>query len=96
MNDKIKINLQIADSNYPLTINREEEEIVREAAKQVNIRLNKYREAYKSLAPEKIIAMVAYQFALENLQLKDRNDTEPYTAKIKELTEVLETYFKEQ
>jgi hypothetical protein len=45
---------------------------------------------------ERIIAMVAYQFALENLQLKDRNDTEPYTAKIKELTEVLETYFKEQ
>ena len=96
MNDKIKINLQIADSNYPLTINREEEQMVREAAKQVNIRLNKYREVYKNLEPEKIIAMVAYQFALENLQLKDRNDTEPYTAKIKELTEVLETYFKEQ
>ena len=38
--------------------------------------------------------MVAYQFALENLQLKDRNDTEPYTAKIKELTEVLETLFQ--
>ena len=46
MNDKIKINLQIADSNYPLTINREEEEMVREAAKQVNIRLNAYREYY--------------------------------------------------
>ena len=44
MNDKIKINLQIADSNYPLTINREEEQMVREAAKQVNVRLNKYRE----------------------------------------------------
>ena len=29
MNDKIKINLQIADSNYPLTINREEEQTVR-------------------------------------------------------------------
>ena len=40
MNDKIKINLQIADSNYPLTINREEEQMVREAAKQVNVRLN--------------------------------------------------------
>ena len=62
MNDKIKINLQIADSNYPLTINREEEQMVREAAKQVNIRLNKYREVYKNLEPEKIIAMVAYQF----------------------------------
>ena len=41
MNDKKKINLQIADSNYPLTINREEEQMVREAAKQVNVRLNK-------------------------------------------------------
>ena len=74
MNDKIKINLQIADSNYPLTINREEEQTVREAAKQVNIRLNKYREVYKNLEPEKIIAMVAYQFSLEKLQLMQRKD----------------------
>ena len=53
MNDKIKINLQIADSNYPLTINREEEQTVREAAKQVNIRLNKYTKIWnrKKLLP---------------------------------------------
>ena len=91
-----KINLQIADSNYPLTINREEEEMVREAAKQVNIRLNAYREYYKNLEPEKIIAMVAYQFSLEKLQLMQRNDTTPYTEKVKELTELLEDYFKKE
>ena len=96
MNDKIKINLQIADSNYPLTINREEEEMVREAAKQVNIRLNAYREYYKNLEPEKIIAMVAYQFSLEKLQLKQRNDTRPFTEKVQELNELLENYFKEE
>ncbi|MEY8707932.1 cell division protein ZapA [Bacteroides faecichinchillae] len=96
MNDKIKINLQIADSNYPLTINREEEEMVREAAKQVNIRLNAYREYYKNLEPEKIIAMVAYQFSLEKLQLKQRNDTSPFTEKVQELNELLENYFKEE
>ena len=61
-----KINLQIADSYYPLTINRDEEETVREAAKQVNIRLNAYREHYRNVAPEKIIAMVAYQFHWRN------------------------------
>ena len=82
MNDKIKINLQMAGASYPLTINREDEEMVREAAKQVDIRLNAYREHYQNVSLERIIAMVAYQFALENLQLKDRNDTEPYTAKI--------------
>ena len=96
MNDKIKINLQVADSNYPLTINRQEEEMVREAAKQVNIRLNAYREYYKNLEPEKIIAMVAYQFSLEKLQLMQRNDTTPYTEKVKELTELLEDYFQKE
>ena len=96
MNDKIKINLQIADSNYPLTINRQEEEMVRDAAKQVNIRLNAYREYYKNLEPEKIIAMVAYQFSLEKLQLMQRNDTTPYTEKVKELTELLEDYFQKE
>ena len=96
MNDKIKINLQIADSNYPLTINRQEEEMVREAAKQVNIRLNAYREYYKNLEPEKIIAMVGYQFSLEKLQLMQRNDTTPYTEKVKELTELLEDYFQKE
>ena len=52
MNDKIKINLQMAGSTYPLTILREEEEMVREAAKQVDIRLNAYREHYQNVTPE--------------------------------------------
>lgn len=84
----------MAGSTYPLTILREEEEMVREAAKQVDIRLNAYREHYQNVTPEKIIAMVAYQFALENLKMKNRNDTRLYADKIEELTEVLETYFK--
>ena len=96
MNDKIKINLQIADSNYPLTIQWEEEEIIREAAKRVNIRLNAYREQYKNIAPEKVLAMVAFQFSLDKLRLDQRNDTEPYTAKIEELTELLEDYFRKE
>ena len=96
MNDKIKINLQMAGASYPLTINREDEEMVREAAKQVDIRLNAYRENYRNVAPEKIIAMVAYQFSLEKLQLLQRNDTQPYTAKIEELTEMLEEYFRNE
>lgn len=84
----------MAGASYPLTINREEEEIVRSAAKQVDIRLNAYREHYQNVPQERIIAMVAYQFSLENLKLKERNDTAPYTDKIKELTEELEAHFR--
>lgn len=96
MNDKIKINLQIADTNYPLTINREEEQMIREAAKQVNLRLNKYREVYRGLETEKVIAMVAYQFSLEKLRLEKRNDTGPYVEKVKELSDLLEEFLKEK
>ena len=54
MNDKIKINLQMAGASYPLTINREDEEMVREAAKQVDIRLNAYREIGRASCRERV------------------------------------------
>ena len=44
MNDKIKINQQIAGFTYRLIISREDEEMVRKAAKQVNTWINTYRE----------------------------------------------------
>lgn len=93
MNDKIKIKLQIAGSYYPLTINREEEEIVRLAAKQINDKLNTYRSHYKDLETEKILAMIAYDFSKQVLELKDKNDTKPYTKRIEEFTELLDKQF---
>ncbi len=95
MDDKIKINLLIADSYFPATIDRADEEKAREAAKQVNMKLNTFRERYKNQPPEKLLALVAYQFSLEKLNLMERNDTQPYASKIEELTTLLEEYFKE-
>lgn len=94
MDDTIKINLQMAGSTYPLTILRKEEEMIREAAKQVDMRLNAYRERYSNISIEKVLTMVAYQFALESLKMKEKNDTLPYASKIDELTAVLEDYIK--
>ncbi|MCK9161113.1 MAG: cell division protein ZapA [Bacteroidaceae bacterium] len=94
MDDKIKINLQMADSFFPLTINREDEEIIRKAAKQVNIMLNEYRKHYSKLSVEKLFAMTAFRFSLEVLQLEKHNDTLPYSTKIEELTDLLEDYFR--
>lgn len=98
MNDKIKINLQMAGSSYPRTIPREEEEVAREAAKQVNICINLYRREAEmhgeELTQERALAMTAYHFALKLLEEKQRNETQPYTEKIEELTKELEDYFK--
>ncbi len=96
MDDKLNINLMIAGASYPLVVDRDQEELVREAAKQVDIRVNAYRNFYKDLPNEMALGMAAFQFAWENLRQKDRNDTAPYTEKIKEWMEVLEKNFKEQ
>jgi Uncharacterized protein conserved in bacteria len=94
--DKIKINLQIADQNYPLWITRSEEEAVRKAAKRVNMKLNQYRERFPSVGSERLLVMVAYDFSRENLELENRNDTMPYTEKVKQLSEELEDYLRKK
>ena len=95
MNDKIKIHLLMAGTTYPLSIRRDDEETVREAARQVNVRLKQYRDYYPEASNEQLLGMVAYQFALETLRMEQRNDTAPYTAKLRELTEAIEACFKE-
>lgn len=85
----------MAGFTYPVTIDRKDEELVREAAKQINIRFSEKQEAYHNLSPVQAMTLTAYQFALENLQQKQRHDTEPYARKIKELTDLLDNHFKE-
>jgi cell division protein ZapA len=52
-----------------------------------------YREKYSTQPKDKLLAMVAYQFAQEKLMLEQRNDTQPFTDKIRELTDLLEKHF---
>lgn len=95
MNDKIRINLNLAGTTYPVFIDRKDEEIVRESAKQVNIRFNRNQLEHPEMSPEKVMAITAFELSLQMQDQKERNDTEPYTNKIKELTEVLDAHFKE-
>lgn len=95
MNDnKWKINLSMAGDSYPVWIKREDEEIVRKAAAVVDERIRQYRVEWPDASNEKINVVVAYLFALDYLQEKERHDIQPYKDKIKDLTEELEEYFR--
>lgn len=83
--DKIRINIMLAGIIYPLTIKRSDEEIYRKAARQVEIYINRYKERYPKVTHEMALAMVAYHFSLESLVQQNRNDTTPFTDKIREL-----------
>jgi cell division protein ZapA len=91
MDDKIKINLKIAGNTLAATITRDSEEMVRQAAKEVDVQFNELMNRHgDSLTKEKALAIVAHRYAMESIRLQKANDTEPYDQKVKELTKVLE------
>lgn len=99
MDDKIKIQLIVAGKDYTLNLpseKREDEELIRKAAKQINEKLKKYREIYSSVESERIIGMVALDFATERLREQRNNDTAPLTERVKELNKQLDDYFQEE
>ena len=80
---------------YPLTIKRHEEELARAAADQINSKILQYRQHFAVEVDTKdLLAMVAFQLSMHNLELEKRNDTNPFTDKIQELTTELEGYLK--
>ena len=62
----------------------------RDAAKQIDNKLNKYRSYYPDFSPARHWAMAALELAFENISMKDRNNTAPYQEKLKELTKEIE------
>ena len=86
MDDMMKIHLLIDNERYPMTIRREDEQLYRDAAKQIDNKLNKYRSYYPDFSP----ARPALELAFENISMKDRNNTAPYQEKLKELTKEIE------
>ena len=72
--------------------------MARDAAKQIRNKINQYRQnfAQSDVDVKDLLAMVAFQLSMTNLQLEDKNDTSPITDKIQELTGELEQYLKDK
>ena len=90
MNDKMRIHLLIDNQRYPLTIPREDEVLYREAARQIDNRLNTYRRLFPEQASGTHWAMACLEFAFENTRLRDSNSTEPYMEVMKRLEECID------
>ena len=98
MDDKFLIHLDIAEKSYGLWIDGNVIQQDRDAAKQIRNKINQYRQnfAQSDVDVKDLLAMVAFQLSMTNLQLEDKNDTSPITDKIQELTGELEQYLKDK
>ncbi|WP_293668773.1 cell division protein ZapA [uncultured Parabacteroides sp.] len=96
MDDKFLIHVEIAGKSYGIRIDRSEEREARKAVKQIKAKMDQYRKKYSEVDVKDLLAMVAFQLSVENVKLEEKNDTSPFTERIQELTDELESYLKDK
>jgi cell division protein ZapA (FtsZ GTPase activity inhibitor) len=92
MTEKLSINIKIDGRNYPLKVERENEEKYRKAAKIINDTVLQYRQKYLTSESQDILAMTAFQFVLKAIELEEKVDQSPLFDELKKLDEDLGDY----
>ena len=100
MSDEMLITLEVipGGKRYPVNIDADDEELVREAARQLRLKFNAYKQVFSEagLSESDLMAMVAIDIATSHLRMESKNDTVPFTTKIQQLNDKLKDYLKEQ
>ena len=92
MTEKLSINIKIDGRNYPLKVDRENEEKFRKAAKIINDIVLQYRQKYLTSDPVDVLAMTAFQFVLKTIDLEEKTDRSPLFDELKKIDEELGDY----
>jgi cell division protein ZapA len=88
---KLHIRLHVYDEEIEVTVNREDEEYYRSAAKLITDRYNAYAQAYKGRKSEHVISlMTLVDIALLYQKERAHNDTAPYDNVLARLTKEME------
>jgi len=95
-NDKFKIQLKVADKVYPIFCKRSEEGLFRKAATAINDKILQYSSRFPGAKLElsDFLTMAAIHMSVENLLLKQKEDTSPMLERIKLLDKELEEYLQ--
>ena len=87
---KLKIHTVIGGFRFPMNIDREDEEIYRNAEKQVNRYIDDYQKQYLNLSAEEIRSLVAFQLAVVIYKMETNQSIDPVIEKIRSLDKELE------
>ncbi|HET8752886.1 MAG TPA: cell division protein ZapA [Salinimicrobium sp.] len=94
MSNSLKIKLSIADRVYPLTIQPEQEEGLRKAAKKIEAMIKQFEQNYAVRDKQDVLAMCALQFAAQTEQKTINNESEILLAeeKLRTLDDLLQKH----
>jgi cell division protein ZapA (FtsZ GTPase activity inhibitor) len=94
--EELSISLPIAERSYRLAIDKEHEELFRNAAKLIDKRIKDYSGSYAYKDKQDLLAMVALEYAtgyLQNDQLLSEKETQ-WKSKLLEIDQALDEQFK--
>ena len=94
--NKFRINIKIDGRNYPLQIDRKDEEKYRLAAKIVNETVRKYRELYRDMESTDILAMTAFQVALGSAEMQQRENDNLFMEELRNLNDDISDFVNER
>ena len=77
MDNKLSINVKVAERSYPLRVDREDEERIRQAAKLINDKILQYKQKYSDKDVQDFLAMAALQYVIKALELENNQDISP-------------------
>lgn len=91
MSNALKIKLNIADRVYPLTIQPEQEEGLRKAARKIEEMIKRFEQSYAVRDKQDVLAMCALQFAaqVEQKGIDNRNDQQEVEERLSALNQLL-------
>ncbi|WP_445956503.1 cell division protein ZapA [Yeosuana sp.] len=94
MSEKLKIKLSIANRVYPLTIESNQEEGLRKAAKNIEAMIKQFEQSYSVRDKQDVLAMCALQFAsqVEQKSIDKENVTVHVEEKLNALDNLLHSY----
>lgn len=96
MDDKLSIRVNVADRYYPLKVNREDEEIIRKAARIINEKVLQYKQKYTDKDIQDFLAMASLQFVNQLISLQQESSGEEITEKLSELNLMIGSLLDEE
>jgi cell division protein ZapA len=91
MSDKLKIKLSIADRVYPLSVDAEQEESLRQAAAQLQKMVKQFEANYAVNDKQDVLAMCALQLAnTVNLKNRDQHNYQSSVSQLKALSNAID------
>jgi len=83
--DKLAIKLKILDRYYPLKIEWDDEEKLREAARRINDIVAKYQSRYSNKDEQDFLAMAALQFVTKLVEIEQAQNSDRLTPDLERL-----------